>query len=214
MIRAYSSSTLVRSSRLYCDCSVTGLCRWWRSANSIAARMSSAGHSLVPQYRALPGRDDVVHRPHGLVDRRVGIVAMAVQHVDEVLLEALERTVDRLHQVLAVERVPHVRHVAVDAPEHLGREHVRVPRPSELLEGTTHDRFAVAARVGLGVVEEVAAGVVRGLHAFERQLSSSWVSNVTQLPNDRTLSLMPVRPSRRYSMLDFLCVGVGHGDGP
>ena len=37
-------------------------------------------------------------------------------------------------------------------------------------------------------------------------VSSSWVSNVTQLPNDSTLTLMPARPSRRYSMLDFFCV--------
>ena len=42
------------ASRLYCGCSVTGLCRWWRSAISMRPRISSAAHSLVPQYSALP----------------------------------------------------------------------------------------------------------------------------------------------------------------
>ena len=45
-------------------------------------------------------------------------------------------------------------------------------------------------------------------------VSSSWVSNVTQLPNDRTLSLMPVRPSRRYSILDFLALVSGMATDP
>ena len=36
---------------------------------------------------------------------------------------------------------------------------------------------------------------------------SSWVSNVTQLPNDSTLTLRPVLPSRRYSIFG-LTVGV------
>jgi hypothetical protein len=52
--RAYSCSTRLRWNRWYCGCSITGLCRWWRSAMSQAARMSAALHSLVPQYSALP----------------------------------------------------------------------------------------------------------------------------------------------------------------
>ena len=47
--RAYSCSTRLRWNRWYCGCSITGLCRWWRSAMSQAARMSAALHSLVPQ---------------------------------------------------------------------------------------------------------------------------------------------------------------------
>src|SRR6056297_158253 len=35
------------------------------------------------------------------------------------------------------------------------------------------------------------------------RLLSSWVSKVTQLPNDSTLTLSPVLPRRRYSMLGF-----------
>ena len=39
------------------------------------------------------------------------------------------------------------------------------------------------------------------------RLLSSWVSKVTQLPNDSTLTCSPVLPRRRYSMLGFT-VGV------
>ena len=145
------------SSRLYCGCSVTGLCRWWRSAISIAARISSADHSLVPQYSALPADDDVAHRPHRLLDRRVGVGAVAVEDVDEVVPEALQRAVDGLHQVLAVQRVAHVRRrrarpqysLVVSTYDHRGQ-------PSSC-ERLAHDRLALAAGVGLGVVEEVAA---------------------------------------------------------
>ena len=50
------------------------------------------------------------------------------------------------------------------------------------------------------------------------RLSSSWVSNVTQLPNDSTLTLMPVRPSRRYSIsvvlgMSAMATSTGDADG-
>ncbi len=45
----------------------------------------------------LAARDDVAHRPHRLLDRRVRVGAVAEQQVDEVEAQALERTVDRLH---------------------------------------------------------------------------------------------------------------------
>ena len=64
---------------------------------SHAARISSAVHSDVPQYERLPARDDVGHRPHRLLDRRVRVGAVAEEQVDEVEAEPLERAVDRLH---------------------------------------------------------------------------------------------------------------------
>ena len=47
---------------------------------------------------------------------------MAVDEVEEVDAEPLQRAVDGLHQVLAVERVDHVGN-ALDAPEELGGQH-------------------------------------------------------------------------------------------
>ena len=117
----------------------------------------------------LARRDDVAHRPDRLLERGVGIGAVAVQDVDEVDPHPLQRPVDGVQQVLAVERVAHVRGV-VDAPEDLRRQHVGPPRPAELGEHAAHDRLALATGVGLGVVEEVAPGVVGRLHALHRQV--------------------------------------------
>ena len=117
----------------------------------------------------LAGRHDVAHRPHRLLERRVGVGPVAVEDVDEVGAEPLERAVDGVEQVLAVERVPHVRDV-VEAPVHLRGQHVRPSWPAELGDDAAHDRLALAAGVGLGVVEEVAAGVVGRLHALHRQV--------------------------------------------
>ena len=58
-----------------------------------------------------------------------------------------------------------------ESPEHLRREHVRPPRPAELGERRWPMIASLSpAGVGLGVVEEVAAGVVRRLHALQRQV--------------------------------------------
>ena len=118
----------------------------------------------------LAGGDDVAHRPHRLLDRRVRVGSMAVQDVDEVEPEPLQRPVDRVHQVLAVERVVHVRGVLVQAPEHLGGHDVGPARPGEFAQHLAHDRLALAAGVRLGVVEEVAARVAGGSHALEGEL--------------------------------------------
>ena len=101
------------------------------------------------------------HRPHRLLDRRRRVGAVAVEEVDEVEPDALERPVDRLHEVLAVERVAHV-HALVDPPEQLGRDHVAVSLPAELGDRLAHDPLGLAAGVRLGVVEEVDAGVAGG----------------------------------------------------
>ncbi len=115
----------------------------------------------------LAARHDVAHRPHGFLDRRLRVGAVAVHDVDEVEPETLQRTVDRLQQVLAVEGVRHVDGV-VDAPEQLRRHEVRPPWPAEPAQRLAHDRLATAAGVRLGVVEEVAPSVVGGLHALHR----------------------------------------------
>jgi hypothetical protein len=93
---------------------------------------------------------------------------MAVDEVDVIELQALERAVDRVHQVLAVERALLVRAVG-DAPEELGRDDVAQARPGELLQRLAHDLLALAAGVDLGVVEEIDAAVPRRGHAVARR---------------------------------------------
>ena len=118
-----------------------------------------------------PGRNDVGHRPYGLLDRGLGIGAMAVHDVDVVELETLEGLVHRFEQVLAIEREEGVRDVAVDAPEVLRRHEIAVTRPPELLQGLPHHGLRLPTGVDLGIVEEVDTSVVCGTHAFETRLT-------------------------------------------
>ena len=113
----------------------------------------------------LAGGDDLAHRENDLFHRRLRVGPVRVEDVDEVRLEPLERTVDRLHEVLPVERVVHVRDVAMDAPERLRGEHVRPARPTELLKDATHDRLGFTTGVHLGVVEEIAARLAGSVDA-------------------------------------------------
>ena len=55
--------------------------------------------------------DDVGHCPDGLLDRRVRVGTVAIDEVEVVEAEPFERAVDRLHEVLAVQR-----EVGVDGP--------------------------------------------------------------------------------------------------
>ena len=96
---------------------------------------------------------------------------MAEQQIDELEAETFQRAVDRMQQVLAVQGVLHV-DLVVEAPEHLRRDDVTVACPSQLGDRAAHDPFGLAARVGLGVVEEVDAGVVRGFEAFESRVEA------------------------------------------
>ncbi len=112
--------------------------------------------------------DHVAHRVHGLLDGRVRVAAVAIDEVDVLQAEALQRPVDGLHQVLAVERVLAVDRDGVgQAPEELGGHRVVQARPAELLQRGPHHLFALAAGVGLGVVEEVHARVVGGGHHLD-----------------------------------------------
>ena len=70
-----------------------------RLANLIGAPFAS-----TPIQR-LPLGDDVIHRPNDLFHRRIGIGTMTEDQIDIFLVEALKRTVHRLKQILAVERV-------------------------------------------------------------------------------------------------------------
>ena len=136
---------------------------------SIAPADLVGGPLARPPVQRLAGRDDVAHRPHRLLERRVRVGPVAVEDVDEVLLQPLERAVDGLHQVLAVERVAHVRRLWRPQNTFVVRTYDQRGQPSSPKDAT-HDRLALPAGVGLGVVEEVAAAVVRRLHALHRHV--------------------------------------------
>ncbi len=108
--------------------------------------------------------DGVGHRPHRLLDGRVRVGAVAEDEVVAVEADALERGRDRLEQVLAVQGQAAVRAV-VDPPVELRRHDVLVALPPVLADGLAHEALRLPAGVGLGVVEEVHAGVERGAHA-------------------------------------------------
>ena len=80
------------------------------------------------------------------------------------LLQALERVLKTLDDVLAGETAS-VGLLATSAEEDLGRDHVLVTRPCELLERLTHLNLALAVGVRLGSVEEVDAVAPRRLEA-------------------------------------------------
>ena len=89
---------------------------------------------------------------------------MAEDQVDEVEAETVERGVDGLQEVLAVQGVLHVGPV-VDPPEELARDDELVALPTEGLNGLAHDDLRLAAGVGLGIVEEVHSRLAGGLEA-------------------------------------------------
>ncbi len=113
----------------------------------------------------LAGGDDLTHRKNDLFHWRLRVGPVRVEDVDKVRLEPLERTVDRLHEVLAIERVVHVRDVAMDAPERFRGEHVRPAGPTEFLKDAAHDRLGLAPGIHLGVVEEIAARLAGSVDA-------------------------------------------------
>ena len=111
--------------------------------------------------------DEIAHGPHGLFERCARIGSVTEQDVDEVDLQSIEAPFDRVVQVLAIERVEEIGNLAVDSPEDLGGEHVMVTLPPQFANDAAHDRFALTAGVGLGVVEEVAASVPGRLHTSQ-----------------------------------------------
>jgi hypothetical protein len=121
-------------------------------------------------------RDDVAHRPHRLLDRRVRVGAVAVDEVDVLQAEALQRAVDGLHQVLAVERVLAVDRIAlaVQAPEELGRHHVVQPRPAQLLERLAHDLLAAAAGIASALSKKLMPASKAAAIISAAALTSTW----------------------------------------
>ena len=109
--------------------------------------------------------DEVAHGPDGFFNRRVRIGPVTEEKIEIVDLQAMERVVARGHDVLAAQSFL-VGQPA--APENLARDEIRFMRPAHLLEDVAHDDLGAARRIGLGVVEEIDAAVVGGLHQVGR----------------------------------------------
>ena len=134
---------------------------------------------------------------------------MTEEQVDEVEPEPLERTVDRLHQVLAIQRVLHVGEV-VQTPEDLRRDHVRVTRPAELGDRGAHDPFRLALGVRLGIVEEVDAGFVRGLQTVGRLGDPDLLTERHPRSERQHTDLQPRRPEPSGIACSSICAWLAH----
>lgn len=99
-----------------------------------------------------------------LLHRRADVRAMSEHDVHVRLLQAGQRALQALDDVLAGETAG-VGLLAASAEEDLRGEHVLVTRPVELLERLSHFDFALAIGVDLGGVEEVDAVVPGSLKA-------------------------------------------------
>ena len=145
----------------------------------------------------LAALDHVVHRPHRLLDRRVGIGPVAIDEVDVVELQALERAVDRVHQVLAVERALLVGPVG-DAPEELGRDdqYFRRGQASFFSASPMISSLLPAAYTSALSKKFTPGSHAAAMHSRAAPVSS-WLPYVTHEPNESSLTLRPERPSRR-----------------
>ena len=101
----------------------------------------------------LAGLADLGERLHRLLDRGLGIGAVALVEVDVVGLQPLERGVDLLVDLLAGEAAVGLRH----REEDLGGEDVGAA--VEVLQDLAPRRLGGAAAVDVGGVEEVDAGL-------------------------------------------------------
>ena len=109
--------------------------------------------------------DEVVHGAAGFEDGRGGVGAVAVVEIEVVHLETLEGVVAGLDEVFAGE-AGLVGFIVFPAEEGFGGHDVTAAAPLRLFEDVAHDEFGFAVGVGLGVVEEVHAGVVGGVEEF------------------------------------------------
>ena len=76
-------------------------------------------------------RNHIAHGPYRFFNGRSRIGAMAEHQVDIIELQALERSIDGVMQVFAIQRVKLVR-PAIDTPEKFGRDRIADARPSQL----------------------------------------------------------------------------------
>ena len=110
--------------------------------------------------------DQVAQRLQGLLHRRGRIEAVAVIQVDVIHAEILQAPLAVGQDVLAGQAV--LVRARAGREEHLAGDHDLVARI--LLEHTAEEDLGVAARVGVGAVEEVDAGLPRLTYDLRRVL--------------------------------------------
>jgi hypothetical protein len=86
-----------------------------------------------------------------------------MQQVDVVHTQALERAVDALEQVFAIECIGLVG-LVVQPPEQLGRNQVATAPPAELPDRGPHDFLGFTVGIAFSVIEEIDAGIIGGRH--------------------------------------------------
>lgn len=123
--------------------------------------------------------DDIIHGPNGLLDGRGGVRAVAIENVEVVHVEPLERGLGALDEVLAGEALVVG---AGPTPEDLGGDDDVGALPAQLPYGLAHDLLRPPAGVHLRVVEEVDAVITAALEERLRLLHVQLVAEAHPRP--------------------------------
>ena len=92
---------------------------------------------------------------------------MAIGDIDILQLQALQRGVNSLQQILSIQGIFFVHAVAKlggQPPEKLGGDNVGQSVPAELFQGQSHQGFRLATCVYLGVIKEIHTVIASGCH--------------------------------------------------
>ena len=177
-----TSASIRRSSRLYSGWLTTGPYPPAARATFTASAICAPVHIDTPHASDLALAHEVLHRAHGLLERRLRVEPVALVDVDVVGAQAPEARVARLHHVLA--REPAVVGPLARRPEHLRREHDVLPR--DALERAPEQLLRLAERVDVGGVERLDARVERGAHARARAVLVDARPEGQPRPEDRS----------------------------
>lgn len=126
-----------------------------------------------PPIERPPMIDHIVHGSHCLLNWGSSIGTMAVEDVNIIRVQALERGLGSLYDVLARETLVVG---SWSAPEDLGRDDEIRSLPPQFTNRLPHDLLRAAIGVDLGVVEEVDAVVAAALEEGFRLLDVDLVA--------------------------------------
>ena len=159
-----TSASIPRTRIEYGGCSQTKRSRPRRSATHCASTIGSRRERRGADVADLARRDEVGQRAERLVDVGVGLGAVDLVEVDPVGAEPAQAVLDLAHDPAArvAELVRVVAHRAVDLR---GEHDVVAPAAGQRL---ADDLLGLAARVDVGGVDEVDAGVERAVDDADR----------------------------------------------
>ncbi len=130
-----------------------------RAANGLGRRLGQ------PEEAHLAGLHQLAHRPHRLLDRRLGVHAVLVEEVDVVEAEPPQRVVARFLHVLGPAVHAAVGGIAAADDPELGGEHDLV---APVGDRTAHQLLVGAAAVHRGGVEEAHPQLQRAMDSGDR----------------------------------------------